>query len=276
MFSAKEGSGVAKIVPCVRWVGSKTQMTEKIVDLLGPHEAYAEPYFGSGAVLLAKSPKSPDIVNDANSILVLFYRVLREQPDDLLHNITLTPCSEEEFRLAGDDPDLPDLERARRFYVRSTMRYGGSEDGGWVPTFVPSKGAGLGDRWRRSLGRLMPVADRLRNVQILNQDALSVIERVIGNSGYAIYLDPPYLDETRDGSKYGHEVDVEHHVQMLDLARSASARVVISGYDSPLYEDRLDGWHRHVVGSYSSGTSGSTRTQRNEVLWVNRRDAVLF
>ena len=46
------------------------------------------------------------------------------------------------------------------------------------------------------------------------------------------------------------------------------ATVVLSGYDSPLYAELYDGWHRADHASMTGNAQGSKG--RTEVLWSNR------
>ena len=82
---------------------------------------YCEPFGGSAAVLLNREPSPVETYNDLDGEVVNFFRVLRDQKDALIEAIGLTPFSREEFSLAlSDNGDaLPDLERARRFFVRA-------------------------------------------------------------------------------------------------------------------------------------------------------------
>ena len=63
--------------------GGKQRIAQAIADLLPPHESYIEPFAGALSVLLAKEPAPLEVVNDLNGDLVTFWRILRDQPDDL-------------------------------------------------------------------------------------------------------------------------------------------------------------------------------------------------
>ena len=79
---------------------------------------YCEPFAGSGAVLLNRPPSGVETYNDLDGEVVNFFRVLRDDPDELQRKMALTPFSREEFALACQvDESLTPLERARRFYV---------------------------------------------------------------------------------------------------------------------------------------------------------------
>lgn len=80
-----------------------------------------------------------------------------------------------------------------------------------------------------------------------------------------VYLDPPYLMSTRTSGKiYDHEMTVEQHVAMLDIANRLPCNVMISGYASPLYAEHLAEWRTFTYEA--SVRSGARRT---ETCWCN-------
>lgn len=95
-------------------------------------------------------------------------------------------------------------------------------------------------------------------------DALKLIERY-NNRDVLMYLDPPYLRSTRkSGALYNHEMDEAEQVLLLDLITKSRAKIVISGYESDLYNRRLAGWHKDSAQSQT--TSGEMAT---ETIWMN-------
>lgn len=88
--------------------------------------------------------------------------------------------------------------------------------------------------------------------------------KVTGNE--FIYLDPPYLIETRSGKSalYEHEFTDWQHVELLKLIRRMKCCVAISGYPSRLYADMLGDWRRV---DYRNTTRG--HSVRTECLWCN-------
>ena len=69
----------------LRYPGSKWSLAQEIVGLFGSHYHYVEPYFGSGAVFFSKPVSPHELINDMNGLVVNFFRVLRDQTDDLLN-----------------------------------------------------------------------------------------------------------------------------------------------------------------------------------------------
>ena len=267
--------------PLLKYFGSKAGMAPWIASLMPPHRVYVEPFCGSAAVLLAKERSSHEVINDLDGNLVNFYRVARATPDDLELACRLSPYARDEF-VAADlaDPSIDDLERARRYWVRSNQGFAQvAVNTGW--SFSVLRGSNNArTAWNR-LGRLAPFVDRLSGVVIENRDALEVIERTDAVVG-VIYLDPPYLGATRtsqrDGRRpagdYVHEFDTEDdHRALAAVARASKATVLLSGYPDPLYDDELYAdWHRveRTVLRRSSNGRSSARTHVTEVVWSNR------
>lgn len=104
--------------PPFPYFGGKMTLAPRIVDLLPPHQHYIEPFAGSMSVLLAKPPVKFETVNDLDGRLMTFWRVLREQPAELIRRCALTPHSRAEYQRCRAEPvGRNDLETARRVWV---------------------------------------------------------------------------------------------------------------------------------------------------------------
>ena len=79
-----------------------------------------------------------------------------------------------------------------------------------------------------------------------------------------LYSDPPYLKRTRT-SKHRYRFDYEEadHVELLELLKGVRCQVMVSGYRSALYEERLAGWRR--VELQVMNHAGV----RTECVWMN-------
>lgn len=245
-----------------------------------PHQTYVEPYGGSAAILLNKNPSPVEVYNDIFTDVVNFFKVLRNPSyrDQLIHLLNLTPYSRQEFIEALDkNPNDPDIEKARKFFVVSKQVTGGmvttASPGRWGYAIKDSRRnmALTTSRWLSSIPRLVDVADRLKEVQIENLDAKDIIKRY-DTPNTLHYLDPPYLMETRSGGRaYKNEMSVQDHGDLLDLILSVKGKVIISGYDNKLYNSRLSQWNKvedipKIASSLRRHQSSSTRT---DVIWKN-------
>ena len=96
----------AALPPPFAYYGSKARLAPWIATLMGPHRVYVEPYAGSAAVLFARPTPAPyEVLNDLDGNVVTFFRTLRDQPDELIAALRLTPYSRAEFRAAHLDRD---------------------------------------------------------------------------------------------------------------------------------------------------------------------------
>ena len=90
-----------------------------------------------------------------------------------------------------------------------------------------------------------------------------MIER-FNNPKVLIYADPPYVLSTRYGKQYRHEMDDKQQNDLIDVLLAHKGPVLLSGYDSDLYNDRLSGWYREETTCYSQVSS-----KKREILWMN-------
>ena len=186
------------------WYGGKFSHLEWLLPLLPYNHHYCEPFAGSAAVLLNRMPSPVETYNDIDGQLVNFFRVLREQPEEITRAIALTPFSREEFYKAiyETSEDISNLEQARRFFVRARQARTGLAQtatlGRWANCKNTSRSgmSGVVSRWLGGIDGLPEIGERLARVQVENRPALDVI-RLYDYEDTLFYCDPPYLHATR-------------------------------------------------------------------------------
>lgn len=104
------------------------------------------------------------------------------------------------------------------------------------------------------------------NLTMLIADALKWMQGRSFPSDTFIYLDPPYLFETRSTRRkiYAHELTDKQHMTLLSIIKSIHCMVMISGYPNDLYSDALSRWWTHDF--MTSNRGGGHVTER---LWMN-------
>jgi DNA adenine methylase len=259
--------------PPFAYYGGKTRLAKQIVEHFPPHGHYVEPFAGSLAVLLAKPRAGMETVNDADGDIMTFWRVLRDQPADLMRAAALTPHSRAEHRAAEIRPDdLTDLERARRVWVKLTQGRGGTlRTTGWRHYLNPasSPSTSFPDYLASYVDRMAASAERLIGVSLECRPALELIAAYGQHQDVLLYVDPPYLGSTRSSRQYQVEMSREHeHRELAEALLECRASVVLSGYASPLYDELYAGWH--VTRINTTTGQANTRGERTEVLWSNR------
>ncbi len=256
------------------WYGGKFSHLDFILPNL-PKDAmhFCDVFGGSAAVLINREPAPVETYNDIDSELVNFFNVLRNGSEELIRVISLTPFSREELILAcKPDPHLPDIERARRFYVRARQTRTGlaqtSSEGRWAHCVLTSRAgmAGAVSRWLGAVDGLPEIVQRLQRVQIENAPALEILERY-DTKDTLFYLDPPYVHESRgDKNAYGYEMTDAEHFELATLLNQIKGRAVISGYRSSLYEKLFKDWIRIDA---PIKICNSSKSERQESLWMN-------
>jgi DNA adenine methylase len=263
--------------PPVPFFGGKIGIGPQIAALLPLHSHYVEPFFGSGAVLFAKTPSDHETVNDLDGGLVTFWRVLRERPKDLARACALTPHSRVEYEQAMPLDAEDDLELARQIFIKLTQgRSGRLRRTGWRHYVDPAgSSASMPTYLAGYVDRMAPAVERLQRVSLECKPALDIIAKYGVKPDVLLYVDPPYLGSTRaNDNAYRCEMrSEEEHRELAGALHAARAAVVLSGYPSGLYDRELyAGWDRHTI---AAGTGqGGTWANRTEVLWSNRPLAV--
>jgi DNA adenine methylase len=259
------------------YFGSKHKIALPLIKYIPPHNAWVDAFCGSAAVTFAKSPAQIEIINDINGEIVNFFRQLRINGSELCRKIALTPYARDELILARSyNEKLDSLERARRFLVSSMMAINGvfgKEKGGfsYSNSYVRNEKEARVSRWYNLPLRLEAIIERLRNIRIENKDAIELIKDFLKRPATLLYLDPPYLAERTKGYEFDQN-DKKFHKGLLKLVCKAKCMVMISSYDSELYESMLTselGWEQVKIATHTQGSNGKRMT-RTEILWLNK------
>jgi DNA adenine methylase len=260
-----------------KWVGGKSRLRKFIIPMIPPHTCYVEPFAGAAWVLFGKPKSDVEVLNDIDQELTTFFRVVRENPEELIASFEWGLASRAEFeRLASIDPGtLSDTQRAHRFYYLIMAGWGGEAA---YPRFQTSiRDGGHGNRLIGALKtlrqRLTPIHERLQTVIIENLDWRDCIERY-DSPKTLMYLDPPYL---RNGANYKFNMRGERdHQSLAEQLKETNCLWILSSYDTTDIRQMFDGYAITPIRS-SSGMqtsqaeqeAGRKRTINREVLITN-------
>ncbi len=263
--------------PALRYHGGKWRAAPWIISSIPEdHDVFVESHGGSGATLLRKPRSKIEVYNDLDGEVVNFFRMLRERPDDLIRALYWTPFAHAEQKLSFEPTGDP-LEAARRFYVRSYLTISGPTaqwNSGWRRQKKFSRGRNGRSRMKTAASSFMEVehlyriAERLRGVIIEQENALTLIRRY-DQPRAVFYVDPPYVAATRrrwKDSAYKHEMTDEAHRELAAVLRACSGMVLLSGYDSDLYQELFGDWTRVDRDFRTNGNAARVAT---ESLWLN-------
>lgn len=251
-----------------KYPGSKWSLASWIISFFPEHHSYLEPFFGSGAVLFTKERSAIETVNDRDADVVNLFDWIRKDPERLAQAIYWTPYARDIYEKAWEAQytETDSFQRAVCFYTRLMMGHGfriTGEKVGWKNDVQGREAAYAANGWCKAPDIIRQAAERLRGVQIENRPALELISR-FNYQKVLIYADPPYLLGTRHGKQYRHEMSDADHRDLLDALKAHKGPVILSGYESDLYNDALRDWHKDEAMAQAQ-----TATKRREVLWMN-------
>lgn len=247
----------------VPWFGAKRTLAPKLMEYIGPHGTYWEPFCASMSVLFAKWKVGVEIVNDLHSDLINLALTIQDPKEGprLYRRLRRVYCSQEQFELAltqlESEPSGPD--RAFHYFIASWQGMNGF--GGLKKinrshaVRYDSNGGSNGKRWIGAVGSIPHFRDRLRHVQILHTDGITLCEKIEDKHGTVIYCDPPYV---KKAAEYLHDFTKEQHARLARaLSKYRKTRVVLSYYDDPLLDQLYDStWVRHRIDANKNLNSG--------------------
>lgn len=260
------------------WYGGKFSHLDWLLPLLPKTKHYCEPFGGSAAILFNRRPSPIETYNDIDGEVANFFRILRDQKNELIEAIGLTPFSREEFKLAISEltSELSGLERARRFYIRARqVRTGLAQTaslGRWAHCRLTSRAgmAGAVSRWLGAVEDLPLIAQRLLRVQIEHDNAVNVISRY-DSEETLFYCDPPYPHASRgDSNAYGYEMTDNEHRELAQVLHKVKGKVALSSYHCDLMDELYSDWRR-IEGPVK--VVHSVKTPRREILWINYKES---
>lgn len=252
----------------LKWPGAKWSIADKIIELMPKHKIYLEPFFGSGAVFFSKAPCNTEVLNDLDGEVINLFKCIRDKSEELAKLIYFTPYSREEYKESYNRSGN-DIEMARQFLVRANMARAGMQyySSSWRHA-GPVLGATCNQRvtgdWNKIPERILNAAIRLKDAEIENTNALDLIKKY-NRKDCLIYVDPPYLLSTRRQRYYNVEMtEDKEHEELIKVLKKHSGPVMLSGYDSGLYNDLLHDWDTTQIK-----TNAEQGRERTEVIWTN-------
>jgi len=240
-------------------------MVKKLLPLFPPHTHYCEPFFGGGSLFFAKQPSLIETINDRNSEVVNFFRVLRDDNkfSELYRKINLIPYAREEINYFNQHNNTDPIERAIAFFVTHRLSFSGKGNHAgfsFARTATCRGMAGTVSKYLSAIDMMPEISARLKHAQIEHLDFEQCMKNVDSPDTF-IFCDPPYLPKTRRNGGFKVEMTEEDHKRFLALCISLSGKILICGYPNDLYDEVLRSWQTREwqTASYAAGRTRKTR-----------------
>lgn len=269
-----------KVKAIAPWFGGKRTIGARIVEEIGEHKAYWEPFCGSLAVLFQKTPVSSETVNDLNFDVTNLARVVASDLGPaLFEKLSRTMFAEPlvvEAKERLRDGGLNDFDSAYWYFIECWAGRNGVAGTRQSNTAFcvryTSNGGDPAVRFRSAVESIPAWAERLMGVMVITRDAFEVCERIEDKQGTVIYCDPPYLEK---GARYRHDFEDADHGRLAEvLRRFQKTRVVVSYYDDPRLADLYPGWTKRSIEATKTMVNQGMRdktgaTKAPEILLIN-------
>ena len=210
------------------YIGGKSKLANTIIDMMPEHKAYCEVFAGAAWVFFKKPISKFEVINDLDSDLVTFYRVLQNHLEEFLRQFKWLLSSREWFedwKKQQDAGGLTDIQRAARYYYLQRLCFGGRVRG-------RSFGAGPMHSPRINLLRLeeelSAVHLRLVRVSIEHLTWEKFISRY-DKPETLFYCDPPYYK----CPFYAHNLELADFKKMASVLAGIKSRFILSINDHP-------------------------------------------
>jgi len=274
------------------WFGGKSKIAPEVWARFGDVDNYVEPFFGSGAVLLARPEwhtRRVETINDKDGFLTNFWRAVKMDPEAVakwadwpVNEIDL--AARRDWLFSQDD-HCARMEAAPNFYdarMAGVWVWGVCSTIGnaWQPKST-HLGAGRGvHRAGTHLGAgkgaaiaeyFSALALRMERVRVMSGDWSRVTSPTVTthNGLTGMFLDPPYLDACT--TTYRHNDDCRVAVREYAIAHGAEMRIALCCYagEQDMPDDwELFRWKAH--GGYGSQGEGAGRANRHrEQVWFS-------
>lgn len=262
----------------LKYHGAKSYLAKQFVELMPPHTRYCEAFFGGGSVLFEKPYEGiSEYANDVYHDLWNFWQVLQTPKTfaQFYMRMANTPLSQHEWLVACMD-DSPWVDKcvasACSFFIKYRQSRQGLGRSFCTPTSRTRRGMNENvSAWLSAVDGLPEIHERLRRVEVRNQDAIDFIGE-LDSPNTLHYCDPPYLSGTRTATKcYEHEMTNEKHSELLDTLSQVKGKFMLSGYQSEMYDSAATkhGWNRHDFVIDNKSSSAKVKEKKTECLWCN-------
>lgn len=259
--------------PALRYHGGKFRLAPWILQFFPPHRIYTEAFGGAAGVLLQKPRSYAEVYNDLDGDVVNFFRVLRDpaQRARLIESCLLTPYARDEFDQAWETTSDA-IESARRLAIRAQMGFGsaGATKGSTgLRSDTKRRYTTAQMDWTSYPSAIAAAGLRFSGILIENRPAIDVLQQH-DTPQTLHFVDPPYVHETRvlrSQGGYRHELSDDDHDDLLGVILELEGFVVLCGYETDLYNDRLECWEKHSTAARISAGRGTAI--RQEVVWLN-------
>ena len=248
------------------YYGGKQRIATKIIPLIPKHTVYCEPFAGGASVLFMKPWPSVtnsidyrEVINDTNLLVYTFYQQFRDNTEELVKRISLTPYSEkdhaESIIICKNPEKYEPVIVAWAFFVNINTSFSKTLSNGWGRAVFTSN---LSYTWYSRIENCFKLLNRMQGVHISNVDAIKCIQQWDSPQTF-FFIDPPYV-----GTDMGHYKGYTQDDLNLLIAtlKNIDGSFILTGYQNNSYPADWETYYIKTVNSASGkGKAGNNRNK---------------
>lgn len=248
----------------IKWIGGKRNLVGTILPLIPVHKTYVEPFFGAGWVYFKKEKSKVEVINDVNSELINFYRVIKKYPNEFCNEFELLPKSKELFDdfVKLDIDGSSEFKRAIRFYYILMLNFGGRFN---RFTFTPRNDGIKQINFDKLPVTIQKAHERLKDTYIEKQDYKKLIQKWDKKDTF-FFLDPPYLNTTE--KDYEEQFSIENYTELYNLLINIEGKFMLTVKDEPFIKDLFKDFNINNENVFYS-VSKEKKREHNELIIMN-------
>lgn len=261
--------------------GGKHYLKDWIISHFPPNYEdmhFVDLFCGSGTITFNKNPaRRPyvDIMNDLDKGIFHLLESLKYKYFDFYSAIYPIQYEEKTFLLAQKDYQWTNDQKINlglnRFILSRMSRAGMCKHFSKSDRLRGGRPEGV-NSWENAKKSLRKFSDKLTDIAIFCAKAYDFLQDVQFNEDVFAYMDPPYLHSTRKAtSVYKYEMSEADHVSLAIVANRATCKILISGYDSDLYNKMYSypKWTKITRQIVNHSSQADKKPVKTECLWRN-------
>lgn len=258
----------------VNRIGGKHFLKYWIAGKIPDHRVFIEIFAGSAIVSLTKEPSEITLVNDSDSYLMNFWKVLqdsesRERLIVLLDSMLYSRQLWREIRLRWKSGQIPNdlIIRASEWFFLNRSSYASDiQYGGFIGY---TQGRNMCKTFRNTIDQLNEVGKIIKTWIIENLDYKTCIAR-FDSPDTVFFVDAPYVQD-KSRQYYEHSFTFEDHRELANLLNNIRGKALFCHYEHPEIDRLYAGWHRYGYESFkgSHKSTGGRKPGTQEVLYCN-------
>lgn len=243
----------------LRRLGNKKKLAAKIQSYFPKHVIYFEPFFGAGGMFFHKPLAKYNYVNDNDSEVYNFFKVIRDETKAFERALSLTPLHVDQLNYWKENNETDPVLRAVRFLFLSNYTYLG---------VVGSLRFCVSNSKQIALQLLQASIEKLQFVKFNNCDFEKFLKAFTHREerdvrGTFVYCDPPYLGTT---DNYANGFTEEDSLRLFDALEKKDWKFAISEFNHPFILQQAEERGLNII---TIGDRISLNKRSTEILITN-------